>query len=162
MPINTTQWDSAEYLKTEEDVQLYLEACLEEAGDDPAFIAHALDVIAQGKNMSQFESIKQGLTEAIEHAAGQDSEAVVHLPRTLDVKSIREQVGMTQTAFAAVFDVSLSTLRRWERGERTPQGPARVLLHLVAHDLASRSLSREESEHVWQGSGQNSHSRRHY
>ena len=28
--------------------------------------------------------------------------------------------------------------------------------------VASRSLSREESEHVWQGSGQNSHSRRHY
>jgi putative transcriptional regulator len=83
---------------------------------------------------SVFESIKQGLTEAIEHAAGQESEAVVHLPRTLDVKSIREQVGMTQTAFAAVFDVSLSTLRRWERGERTPQGPARVLLHLVAHE----------------------------
>ena len=84
--------------------------------------------------MSQFESIKQGLIEAIEHAAGQDSEAVVHPPRTPDVKSIREQVGMTQTAFAAAFGVSLSTLRRWERGERTPQGPARVLLHVVARE----------------------------
>ena len=134
MAVNTTQWDSSDYLKTAEDMLLYLEACLEEAGDDPAFIAHALDVIAQAKKRSPFESIKQGLTEAIEHAAGQESEAVVHLPRTLDVKSIREQVGMTQTAFAAVFDVSLSTLRRWERGERTPQGPARVLLHLVAHE----------------------------
>ncbi len=49
MTINTTRWDSAEYLKTEEDVQLYLEACLEEAGDDPAFIAHALGVIARSK-----------------------------------------------------------------------------------------------------------------
>ena len=83
--------------------------------------------------MSQFESIKQGLIEAIEHAAGKESDAVLHFPRT-DVKSIREQVGMTQTAFAATFGVSLSTLRRWERGERTPQGPARVLLHLVAHE----------------------------
>ena len=87
MPINTTQWDSAEYLKTEEDVQLYLVACLEEAGDDPAFIAHALGVINRAKNMSQFESIKQGLKEAIEHAAGQESEAVVHPPRTPAVKS---------------------------------------------------------------------------
>ena len=78
MPINTTQWDSAEYLKTAEDMLLYLEACLEEAGDDPAFIAHALGVIARAKKRSQFESIKQGLTEAIEHAAGQASEAVVH------------------------------------------------------------------------------------
>ena len=49
MTINTTRWDSAEYLKTEEDVQLYLEACLEEAGDDPTFIAHALGVIARAK-----------------------------------------------------------------------------------------------------------------
>ena len=64
MAVNTTRWDSAEYLKTEEDVLLYLEACLEEAGDDPAFIAHALDVIAQAKKRSPFESIKQGLTEA--------------------------------------------------------------------------------------------------
>ena len=130
--------------------------------------------------MSQFESIKQGLTEAIEHAAGQESEAVVHFPRTPDVKSIREQVGMTQTAFAATFGVSLSTLRRWERGERTPQGPARMLLHLVAREphavfagrwrksverptrIAPRSPSRGEAEHVWQGSGQNSHPRRHH
>lgn len=134
MTITTTRWDSAEYLKTEEDVQLYLEACLEEAGDDPVFIAHALGVINRAKNMSPFESIKQGLTEAIEHAAGRESEAVVHFPHTPDVKSIREQVGMTQTAFATTFGVSLSTLRRWERGERTPQGPARMLLHLVARE----------------------------
>lgn len=40
--------------------------------------------------MSQFESIKQGLIEAIEHAAGQDSEAVVHPPRTPDVKAIQQ------------------------------------------------------------------------
>ncbi len=35
MAIITTRWDSAEHLKTEEDIQLYLEAALEEAGDDP-------------------------------------------------------------------------------------------------------------------------------
>lgn len=53
MTVNTIRWNTAEYLKTEEDIQLYLEACLEEAGEDPAFIAHALDVIARAKNMNQ-------------------------------------------------------------------------------------------------------------
>ena len=53
MTVNTTRWDSAEYLKTEEDTQLYLEACLEEAGEDPAFIAHALDVIARAEDINQ-------------------------------------------------------------------------------------------------------------
>ncbi len=32
---------------------MYLEACLEEAGDDPAFIVHALGVIARARNMSR-------------------------------------------------------------------------------------------------------------
>jgi|SRR5690554_198157 len=47
------RWDSAEYLRTDEDIQMYLEACIEEGGDDPAFIVHALGVIARAKNMSQ-------------------------------------------------------------------------------------------------------------
>ncbi len=33
MVLATTRWDSAEHLKTDEDIRLYLEACLEEAGD---------------------------------------------------------------------------------------------------------------------------------
>jgi probable addiction module antidote protein len=53
MAIKTTHWDSAEHLKTDEDIQFYLQACIEEAGDDPAFIAYALGVIAKAKNMSQ-------------------------------------------------------------------------------------------------------------
>ena len=47
------KWDSAEYLKTDEDMALYLEACLEEAGDDAAFIAKALGNIARARGMTQ-------------------------------------------------------------------------------------------------------------
>ena len=53
MAITTTRWNSSEHLKTEEDIQLYLEACMEEAGDDPSFIIHALGIVAKAKNMSQ-------------------------------------------------------------------------------------------------------------
>jgi probable addiction module antidote protein len=53
MAITTTRWNSSEHLKTEEDIQLYLEACMEDAGDDPSFIIHALGVVAKAKNMSQ-------------------------------------------------------------------------------------------------------------
>lgn len=51
--VKTKAWDSAEYLKTEEDMAGYLEACFQEAGDDPAFIAQALGVIARARGMSQ-------------------------------------------------------------------------------------------------------------
>lgn len=47
------KWDSAEHLKTEEDMVMYLEACMEEAGDDAAFIAKALGNIARAKGMTQ-------------------------------------------------------------------------------------------------------------
>jgi probable addiction module antidote protein len=50
--IKTRRWDSAEHLKTEEDARRYLEACLEEAGDDPAFITKALGVIARARGMT--------------------------------------------------------------------------------------------------------------
>ncbi|EXF95056.1 putative addiction module antidote protein [Pseudomonas brassicacearum] len=48
-----SRWDSAEYLKTEEDMANYLDACMEEAGDDPAFIAKALGTIARARGMTQ-------------------------------------------------------------------------------------------------------------
>lgn len=51
--IKLRKWDSAEHLQTDEDMALYLEACLEEAGDDPAFIVKALGTIARAKGMSQ-------------------------------------------------------------------------------------------------------------
>lgn len=47
------KWDSAEHLKTEEDMVAYLDACMEEAGDDAAFIAAALGDIARARGMSQ-------------------------------------------------------------------------------------------------------------
>ena len=51
--IRLHKWDSSEHLKTEEDMALYFDACMEEAGDDAAFIAKALGVIARARGMSQ-------------------------------------------------------------------------------------------------------------
>jgi putative transcriptional regulator len=39
---------------------------------------------------------------------------------------------MSQTEFALSFGISVGTLRHWERGDRQPHGPARVLLQVVA------------------------------
>lgn len=52
-PVTFKKWDSAEYLHTEEDMAGYFDACMEEAGDDPAFIARALGVIARARGMTQ-------------------------------------------------------------------------------------------------------------
>ncbi|QXL84637.1 addiction module antidote protein [Comamonas sp. NLF-1-9] len=52
-PLKLRRWDSAEHLKTEEDMVLYLQACMEEAGDDAAFIAKALGNVARARGMTQ-------------------------------------------------------------------------------------------------------------
>ncbi|NMG32405.1 addiction module antidote protein [Aromatoleum evansii] len=53
MALKLRKWNTAEHLETEEDMALYLEACLEEAGDDAAFITKALGDIARAKGMTQ-------------------------------------------------------------------------------------------------------------
>lgn len=81
-----------------------------------------------------FTSIKQGLEEAITYAQGNCPIAKVHTFSSIDVKNVRAKVGMTQVEFAKTFGISVSTLRHWERGDRIPQGAARVLLHVVAKE----------------------------
>ncbi len=78
-----------------------------------------------------FNSIKQGLKEAVDFSEGKYPEAVVHQFSAIDVKNIRLKMGMTQTEFASAFGISVSTLRHWERGDRVPHGPALVLLNVV-------------------------------
>ncbi len=49
----TTRYDVAEHLRTPEEMAAYLEACMEEAEGDAAFIAKALGDIARARGMSQ-------------------------------------------------------------------------------------------------------------
>lgn len=49
----TSKFDVAEHLRTPEEMAAYLEACLEEANGDAAFIAKALGDIARAKGMTQ-------------------------------------------------------------------------------------------------------------
>lgn len=59
--VKTTRWDVLDHLKTDKDCQLYIEACFEEAGDDPAFIVKALGDVARAKGMMQIAR-ETGLT----------------------------------------------------------------------------------------------------
>ncbi|WP_442597672.1 addiction module antidote protein [Parapusillimonas sp. JC17] len=51
--IKLRKWDTVEHLKTEEDMVMYLQACMDEAGDDAALIAAALGDIARAKGVTQ-------------------------------------------------------------------------------------------------------------
>lgn len=53
MIVELKKWDIQDHLKTDEDRQAYLEAALEEAGDDPVYIAHILGDIAKSYDMTK-------------------------------------------------------------------------------------------------------------
>jgi len=49
-----------------------------------------------------------------------------------DVKAIRRKLGKSQSEFALMIGVSIATLRNWEQGRRTPEGPALALLRVAS------------------------------
>jgi len=51
-----------------------------------------------------------------------------------DVQAIRVALGASQTEFALMIGVSVATLRNWEQGRRTPEGPALALLRVAARN----------------------------
>ncbi len=47
------------------------------------------------------------------------------------IKSLREQARVSQAVFAAVLNTSLSTIQKWEIGDKKPSGPSLKLLNLI-------------------------------
>lgn len=66
----------------------------------------------------------------------------VHVPQEVDVRAIRRKLGMSQAEFAARFAFDKKTVQNWEQGQRRPEGPARVLLHVIEreHEAVERAL----------------------
>ena len=84
--------------------------------------------------MSAFESIGQGLKEAGAFSKGRGAKAVVHeisVPE-IDVLENRAKTGLSQADFARSIGVAKGTLLNWEHRRRTPNGPAQVLLAMIA------------------------------
>ena len=54
-----------------------------------------------------------------------------HSVAAVDVRALREYLGMTQAGFARRFGFGLADLRSWERGATTPSGDALALLNLI-------------------------------
>jgi putative transcriptional regulator len=48
------------------------------------------------------------------------------------IKNIREREKVSQPVFAAYLNISLSTIKKWETGEKHPHGASLKLLNIVA------------------------------
>ena len=88
------------------------------------------------------------LQEAVDWVEGQDVAVrltTVEVP-VIDVKTMRRRLGLSQADFAAKFGFQTATLRNWEQGRTHPDGPARVLLAVIAkHPEAVEDALRKAS-----------------
>lgn len=80
------------------------------------------------------QEIITSLKEAIAWAGGEDVPVrvtTVEVPKT-DVRAVRRKLRLSQSQFAAKFGFQPATLKNWEQGRTRPDGPARVLLAVIA------------------------------
>ncbi|MBI1747290.1 MAG: putative addiction module antidote protein [Acidobacteria bacterium] len=86
----TTNYDVAEHLRTPEEMAAYLEACLEEANGDAAFIAKALGDIARAKGMSQVARdsglSRESLYKALSGDRSPDFDTILKVVAALGIK----------------------------------------------------------------------------
>jgi putative transcriptional regulator len=71
--------------------------------------------------------------QALAYARGKATEGfVTHVPDEVDVKAIRQSLGLTQPEFSLRFGFDVRALQDWEQKRRQPDRAARVLLKVIA------------------------------
>jgi putative transcriptional regulator len=75
-------------------------------------------------------NLGQELLESIQAIkSGQRKQSQFNVPS--DIHKIRQQLDLSQSAFASLMGVSQRTLQEWEQGRRKPSGPAYSLLRIA-------------------------------
>ena len=99
------------------------------------------------RKLTPGERIIRGL-DAIAWACGEDVPVrvtTVEVP-VIDVRAVRRGLKLSQAQFAAKLDFPPATLRNWEQGRTRPDGPAPVLLAVIAkHPQAVEDVLRKAS-----------------
>ena len=105
--------------------------------------------MTQRKRSHLADDIRASLLEAIDHAAGKRTGAIVHKvsPRATDAREARLRLGLSQREFAAFIGTGIGTVRKWELGTRQPSGPARTLIEIIRIDpkAVRRALAKRSS-----------------
>lgn len=85
-----SRWDSADYLKTEEDIELYFEACVAEDPGDGSLIRSALGTIARARGMSQLARdtglAREGLYKALSPDGNPEFTTVMKVIKALGLR----------------------------------------------------------------------------
>ena len=85
-----SRWDAADYLKSEDDVAAYLQACIEEAPNDPTLVAAALGDVARARGMVRLARetglTREGLYKALSKDGNPNFGTVLKVLHALGIK----------------------------------------------------------------------------
>ena len=83
---------------------------------------------------NDFEKLIASVKEAGAIKAGLKKPSRVYEIAPPRIKMVREKLHASQSQFALLMGVSTRTLQNWEQGRRQPEGPAKALLKVAAHN----------------------------
>lgn len=85
-----TRWDAVDYLESEEDMALYLDACLDEDSGDGSLVRAALNDIARARGMTQLARdtglTREGLYRALSTSGNPEFSTVMKVIKALKIK----------------------------------------------------------------------------
>ncbi len=83
-------------------------------------------------NKKEFEKLVASVKQAGKIKRGEIKASRVVDLKPVDIREVRKKLNLSQSEFALMIGVSLSTLQNWEQGRRRPEGPAQALLKVAA------------------------------
>lgn len=95
---------------------------------------------------SDFQQLLASVKEAGRIKRGEQEPAGRFEVRAEDVKAIRAKLEKSQSEFALMIGVSVSTLQNWEQGRRRPEGPARALLKVASSNPQAVAAALDPSQ----------------
>lgn len=89
-PLPLARYDSADYLRNEEEIVAYLEEAVREGGDDPSIVAHALGVVARARGMVKLSEetgiSREGLYKALSDDGNPSFGTVMKVAKAMGLK----------------------------------------------------------------------------
>ena len=81
-------------------------------------------------NTKKMQTAGQKIIAALEEAVGGEL-ITYHVKPAVDIKQVRESLGMNREQFAQAFHFSPYSVRNWELGKRQPSGAALAFLQVI-------------------------------
>ena len=81
-----------------------------------------------------FDRLLESIRQAGKIQRGEMSPSRIFILEDDEIKRIRTKLHKSQSEFASLIGVSVSTVQNWEQGRRKPDGPARILLRIASRN----------------------------